>query len=58
MTEARITVNGHLLTQGQTMTIRCAIEAFAAELRANNEVGDIAALYIERIKEIRRFINE
>ena len=56
MSEARITINDVTLTEAQSMTVRVALEAFASELAANDEVGDIAALYLERIKEIRRLL--
>ena len=63
MTEPTITINGHVLSEGQAMTIRVAIEAFASEL-VSEGLGDdehgkrMVDLYVLRINEIRRFIFE
>jgi hypothetical protein len=61
MTEPLITVNGQELSEAQAMTVRNALEAFAAFL-ADNGLGNdgngkrIADAYIARINEIRRMI--
>ncbi len=55
--EPLITVNGHTLTDGQAMTLRCALESFATELSGNDEVGKIGPLYLERVQEIRRLMH-
>lgn len=56
--EATITVNGHALTFGQSMTVRVALENMAREL-VNEGLGDDAhgsrmtQAYLGRIREIR-----
>lgn len=61
MKEANITINGRLLTTGQAMTIRVAIESFAMDL-SNDGLGEdahgkmMAKLYLERISEIRQIL--
>ncbi len=55
--EPLITINGRLLTDAQACTIRCALESFAMELNANDEVGKIGPLYLERVQEIRRLMH-
>jgi hypothetical protein len=59
--EADIQINGWQMTNAQSMTIRCAIEIFAATLEADglgdNERGRaMAAAYLDRIREIRRML--
>lgn len=63
MKEARITINGHTLTEAQSMTIRVAIEIAALDISrnglGNDQIGkDIAAAYLARINEIRGFVLE
>jgi hypothetical protein len=59
--EPAITINGLALTTGQAMTVRCAIESFAASLVADG-LGDdetdkeMCAGYLARIAEIRGMI--
>lgn len=60
-TEPTIAINGHVLTEGQAMIVRCAVEAFASDL-AENGLGDdddgmaVTDRYQRRLAEIRRFI--
>ena len=59
--EAAITINGHALTFGQSMTVRCALENMSMSL-ALNGLGDddggraTDAAYQSRIDEIRDMI--
>lgn len=62
MKEALVTINGVPLTEGQSMTLRCALEAFDADLAANG-LGDdeddetgraLCDSYRARIQEIRK----
>tara|TARA_R110000868_G_scaffold55293_2_gene171979 strand:- start:135 stop:344 length:210 start_codon:yes stop_codon:yes gene_type:complete len=58
--EPAITINGRALTNGQAMTVRCAIEAFAYQIE--DGLGDDAhgvsmtRAYRNRISEIRDMI--
>lgn len=59
--EPFIVINGVRLTQGQAMTLRVAIESFAADLRDNGLGTDepgiaISSVYLQRIGEIRRLL--
>lgn len=57
-TEALVTINGHTLTVGQSLTIRVALESMAADLTSNG-LGDdehgqtMVTGYLARIREIR-----
>jgi hypothetical protein len=56
--EASITINGHQLTSGQSMTIRVALENFAMDLSQDGLGDDALGLairdgYLTRIREIR-----
>lgn len=59
--EARISINGTRLTEGQSMTVRVAMESFATSLRSDG-LGDDAhgkamtAAYLARYTEIARLI--
>jgi hypothetical protein len=54
MTEPRITINGVALDDGQAMTVRCAVEAFADLARdTRDELGEIGPLYLARCRELR-----
>lgn len=59
--EAAITINGHALTVGQSMTVRCAIEGFASSL-SDGGLGDdehgrrMTEGYLARIREIRGMV--
>lgn len=53
--EPAITINGHVLTPAQAMTVRCAIEAFASTV-LDTEVGAISPVYLEQIRELRRMM--
>lgn len=59
-TEPTITINGHVLTIGQAMTVRCAIEAFATDL--SDGLGDdphgqrMTIGYMQRINDIRKMM--
>lgn len=61
--EPKVEVNGHLLTTAQAMTLRVALESFAMGLTEEG-LGDdkhgneIARLYLQRIREIRKFMYE
>jgi hypothetical protein len=56
--EAKVIINGRLLTDAQSMTLRVAIEDFAQSL-VNEGLGDdehgqrMKAAYLDRIAEIR-----
>lgn len=59
--ESKITINGSLLTDAQSMTIRVAFEFFALDIKinglGNDRCGiDIAKGYLERAKEIRKYM--
>jgi len=59
--EPVITINGTLVTSAMSMTIRCAINNFALDLKSNglgddNLGKDMTSLYLERIKEINQLI--
>lgn len=56
--EPSIVINGVALTEGQAMTVRVAVESFAADLSAGSlgadEAGEaITKAYQQRINEIR-----
>jgi hypothetical protein len=59
--EARITINGRDLMEGQSMTVRVAITSFAADLLENG-LGDddhgkkMTAAYLERIGELNALL--
>jgi hypothetical protein len=59
--EATITVNGHLLSHGQAMTVRVALAAFVMDL-TNDGLGDdehgklMVKAYQERAHEIFRMM--
>ena len=62
MTEPAITINGHVLTTAQAMTIRVALGSFALTLQSDglgeDEVGkSICAGYLGRISEINNIIS-
>lgn len=56
--EPRITINGVLLTIGQAMTVRVAIESFSTSLQeglGDDDMGQsITAGYQARIEDIRK----
>ena len=59
--EPLITINGRLLYDAQSMTIRVALEHFASDLRENGLGEDehgrtMTRGYLERIDEIRNLI--
>lgn len=63
MKEASITVNGQLLTVGQSMTVRVALEGFSRDLRENglgdDELGvEMTKRYLERAAEVGRLLRE
>ena len=59
--EALITVKGVTLTEGQSMTVRCALESFDADL-AGPGLGDdehgvgMVEAYRARVQEIRALV--
>jgi hypothetical protein len=59
--EPTITINDVTLSEAQAATVRCAIEAFSADLRANG-LGDdehghaMTIAYLRRIGELRHLI--
>lgn len=59
--EARIVIDGVQLSQGESMTVRVALEHFASEL-SENGLGDdphglkMTSLYLENIRRIRRYL--
>ena len=61
MSEAVVFINGHLLTEAQSITVRVALENFDAYLRTGG-LGDdglgesITKAYQERIAEVRKMI--
>lgn len=63
MAEPQIIINGHVLTEGQAMTVRVAIGAFANELRehglGHDEHGQrMMAAYQARLREIAVMLYE
>lgn len=61
MSEPSITINGAVLTEGQAMTVRVALEHYAhfltVEGLGKDETGKaICAGYLRNIGEIRRLI--
>lgn len=61
-TEATITINGQILTTGQAMTARVALNAYAAHLRTeglgDDATGrDICAAYLARLDEMSRMLH-
>jgi hypothetical protein len=61
--EPKMTVNGHLLTPGQAMTVRVALGTFAITLEGNglgdDETGKaICAGYLARIAEVNAMMRE
>lgn len=53
--EPTITINGHLLTDAQAMTMRVALASFDTDLQNKKyakELGDIAALYKRNVRAI------
>ncbi|MFZ2404409.1 MAG: hypothetical protein WAW41_04680 [Methylobacter sp.] len=61
--EPDITINGNLLTQAQSMTIRVAVYSFAERLQdeglGDDQTGkDITANYLARLKEIAIMMDE
>jgi len=61
MKEARIEINGTLITEAMSMTIRVAVENFVSFLEENG-LGDdehglrMRQLYMERIEELRTLL--
>lgn len=59
MGEAAITINGVVLTPGQSMTVRVALNSFAMDLNADG-LGDddhgktMTRLYLGRVAEIQQ----
>jgi hypothetical protein len=59
--EPRISINGVLLSEGQTIAVRVACEAFITEMRSKG-LGDdehgktMARLYTDRLIEVRGLI--
>ena len=63
MAEPIITINGQVCTTGEAMTLRCAIESFAMDLRENglgeDETGKAMTLgYLRNIDLLRLKIFE
>ena len=59
--EATITIDGHTLTEGQSMSVRVAITAFLMELNDKKfaqSLGQIGIGYHARLTEVLRMINE
>ncbi len=61
MTEPTITINGFDLSEAQAMTVRGAIEAFAAILMeeglGDDEISrELTRAYLARIAEVRKFL--
>jgi hypothetical protein len=59
--EAEIIVNGQVLTSGQSMTLRVALEGFALNLKeeglGDDEHGkEMTKLYLDRVSEIRKVL--
>ena len=61
--EPEIVIDRHVLTMGQAMTIRVAIEAFAADLASHGLGNDdhgkkMTIAYLDRINDIREIFSE
>ncbi|MCP3471356.1 hypothetical protein NLM33_13545 [Bradyrhizobium sp. CCGUVB1N3] len=58
--EATITIDGHTLTEGQSMSVRVAITAFLMELKNDKQFADslglIAVAYQARLTEVMHII--
>ena len=58
--EATITVDGHKLTEGQSMSVRVAITAFLMELKNDKQFADslgvIGVAYQARLTEVMHII--
>jgi hypothetical protein len=57
--EPEITINGHLLTVGQAMTVRVAVASFSMQLQDSTfrvALGPIAGPYSDRLSEIIHII--
>lgn len=58
MAEARISINGVELSEGQAMTLRVALQSFASETQEENSLGNdkygqkLAAAYNARANEV------
>jgi hypothetical protein len=61
MMEATITIDGHTLTEGQSMSVRVAITMFLMELNDKafaESLGQIAIGYRTSLTEVLRMIHE
>ncbi|MBR0941029.1 hypothetical protein [Bradyrhizobium liaoningense] len=60
MMEAMITIDGHKLTEGQSMSVRVAITAFLMELKNDKQFADslglIGIVYQARLTEVMHII--
>ena len=60
--EATITIDGHTLTEGQSMSVRVAITAFLMELNNDKEfaadLGQIGIQHHARLTEVLHLIHE
>lgn len=59
--EAKITIEGHELTEGQSMAIRVAVTSFLFQLhdpKFRRDLGATAWRYKQRLDEIITMINE
>lgn len=58
--EAMITIDGHKLTEGQSMSVRVAITAFLMELKNDKQFADslglIGIVYQARLTEVMHII--
>ncbi|BAR61279.1 hypothetical protein ACVIWV_005995 [Bradyrhizobium diazoefficiens] len=58
--EAMITIDGHKLTEGQSMSVRVAITAFLMELKNDKQFADslglIGIAYQARLTEVMHII--
>ncbi len=58
--EAAITIDGHKLTEGQSMSVRVAITAFLMELKNDKQFSDslgvIGIAYQARLTEVMHII--
>jgi hypothetical protein len=58
--EATITIDGHKLTEGQSMSVRVAITAFLMELKNDKQFADslglIGIAYQARLTEVMHII--
>jgi hypothetical protein len=55
--EPVFSVNGHVLTTAQSMTMRVALNNFLMDLQEDVESnGPIEELYIERVREIQKLM--